>query len=348
MKKIVFILIALCALVKVSAQAVTEGTQWFDGKVLYTAHVLDNGELFFNALENTDGVYDFSLRRLNHAPGEYMLIPSNMIDDAPLRAQFGWRVQYIRKQGMYFLAVRNRQDRIVWTLVLTPDNLENCLGQQRFAEEQPVDDMLDGYLMNTKFLARFSKEELKRMHAKLKALPSHTVISETNMQLIESELEVVEYERFALANDDVDQSDFASGESKDYFGMVTYFPDLAEAMRYISDMGYPQPALYGNWAEGERTFVVLPAEDDSVLELWHTTLDKEFNIICKGEKPIVQGTYGQPLCFSYSIPNGDSIPPYIIVCRKSNGVASSWVPGFNEMDGSLKTDSDFIDGEPKG
>ena len=348
MKKIVFILIALCALVKVSAQAVTEGTQWFDGKVLYTAHVLDNGELFFNALENTDGVYDFSLRRLNHAPGEYMLIPTNMIDDAPLRAQFGWRVQYIRKQGMYFLAVRNRQDRIVWTFVLTPDNLENCLGQQRFAEEQPVDDMLDGYLMNTKYLARFSKEELKRMHAKLKALPSHTVISETNMELIESELEVVEHERFALANDDVDQSDFASGESKDYFGMVTYFPDLAEAMRYISDMGYPQPALYGNWAEGERTFVVLPAEDDSVLELWHTTLDKDFDIICKGAKPIVKGTHGQPLCFSYSIPNGDSIPPYIIVCRKSNGVASSWIPGFNEMDGSLKTDMDFIDGTPVG
>ena len=348
MKKIVFILIALCALVKVSAQTVTEGTQWFDGKVLYTAHVMDNGELYFHGEANVNAIYEFSLRRLNHAPGEYMLIPTNMIDDAPLRAQFGWRVQYIRKQGMYFLAVRNRQDRIVWTLVLTPDNLENCLGQQRFAEEQPVDDMLDGYLMNTKFLARFSKDELKQMHAKLKALLSHTVISETNMELIESEMEVVEYERFALANDDVDQSDFASGESKDYFGMVTYFPDLAEAMRYISDMGYPQPALYGNWAEGERTFVVLPAEDDSVLELWHTTLDKEFDIICKGEKPIVQGTHGQPLCFSYSIPNGDSIPPYIIVCRKSNGVASSWVPGFNEMDGSLKTDMDFIDGTPVG
>ena len=138
MKKIVFILIALCAFLKVGAQAVTEGTQWFDGKVLYTAHVLDNGELFFNALENTDGVYDFSLRRLNHAPGEYMLIPTNMIDDAPLRAQFGWRVQYIRKQGMYFLAVRNRQDRIVWTLVLTPDNLENCLGQQRLDRKSVV------------------------------------------------------------------------------------------------------------------------------------------------------------------------------------------------------------------
>ena len=202
MKKIVFILIALCALVKVSAQTVTEGTQWFDGKVLYTAHVMDNGELYFHGEANVNAIYEFALRRLNHAPGEYMLIPINMIDDAPLRAQFGWRVQYIRKQGMYFLAVRNRQDRIVWTLVLTPDNLENCLGQQRFAEEQPVDDMLDGYLMNTKFLARFGKEELKQMHAKLKALPSHTVISETNMQLIESELEVVDYERYALVSDD--------------------------------------------------------------------------------------------------------------------------------------------------
>ena len=170
--------------------------------MLYTAHVLDNGELYFHGAANVNAIYEFSLRRLNHAPGEYMLIPTNMIDDAPLRAQFGWRVQYIRKQGMYFLAVRNRQDRIVWTLVLTPDNLENCLGQQRFAEEQPVDDMLDGYLMNTKFLARFSKDELKQMHAKLKALPSHTVVSETNMELIESEMEVVEYERYALVSDD--------------------------------------------------------------------------------------------------------------------------------------------------
>ena len=348
MKKIVFILIALCALVKVNAQTVTEGTQWFDGKVLYTAHVMDNGELYFHGAANVNAIYEFSLRRLNHAPGEYMLIPTNMIDDAPLRAQFGWRVQYIRKQGMYFLAVRNRQDRIVWTLVLTPDNLENCLGQQRFAEEQPVDEMLDGYLMNTKFLARFGKDELKQMHAKLKALPSHTVISETNMQLIESEMEVTEAERYLLVGEGENSSDFASGESKGYFGMVTYFTDLAEAMRYISDMGYPQPAIYGTWQANDRTFVVLPAEDDSVLELWHTTLDKEFDIICKGEKPIVQGTHGQPLCFSYSIPNGDSIPPYIIVCRKSNGVASSWVPGFNEMDGSLKTDMDFIDGTPVG
>ena len=83
MKKIVFILIALCAFVKVGAQVVTEGTQWFDGKVVYTAHVLDNGELYFDGTANANAIYEFSLRRLNHAPGEYMLIPTNMIDAAP-------------------------------------------------------------------------------------------------------------------------------------------------------------------------------------------------------------------------------------------------------------------------
>ena len=344
MKKILFILIALCAFIGINAQAITEGTKWFDGKVLYTAHILDNGEIYFDAVENTDGVYAFSLRRMSHAPGEYMLIPSNMIDDAPFRAQFGWRVQYIRKEGMYFLAVRNRQNRIVWELILTPDNLKNCLAQQKDAEAQPIDGMLDGYLMNTKFLARFSKEELKQMHAKLKALPSHTIISQTNMELIESEMEVVDYERFALINEDVDQS--YTNEGKDYFALVTHFSSLKEGMEYIQSMGYPTPVIHGMWEEHEMTFVVLPAEDDSVVELRHTELNGRFQVVPTGEKPIVQGTPGKPLCFSYAVSEG--VPSYIVVCRKANGKESTWVPQFSGRDGSLMTDSDFIDGEPKG
>jgi hypothetical protein len=234
----------------------------------------------------------------------------------------------------------------VWTLVLTPDNLENCLGQQRFAEEQPVDDMLDGYLMNTKFLARFGKEELKQMHAKLKALPSQTVVSQTNMELIESELEVTEAERYLLVGEDENSSDFASGESKDYFGMVTYFPDLAEAMRYASDMGYPQPALYGNWADGESTFVVLPAENTSVLELWRAEYGEEHELVCAGEKPIVVAAPGKPICFSHMATVGDA--KYMVICRKSGGSMSSWAPLFDTNDGSMITDMDFIDGTPVG
>lgn len=346
MKRIISFIIVFCSLVGVYAQSITEGTMWFDGKVIYTAHILDNGEIYFSAEENADGVYAFSLRKQNFAEGEYMLIPSNMIDDAPLRAQFGWRVQYIHKEGMYFLAVRNRQDQIVWTLVLTPDNLKKCLAQQKDAEEQPVEDLLDSYLMNTKLLANCSKDELKQMYDRLKNLSEHTIITETNMSLIASELEVVEYERFALINEDRDLSYGISNEKKDYFALVTHFSTLNEALEYTQMMGYPTPVIHGVWEEYERTFVVLPAESSSVVELWRTALDEDFRVIRGGEAPVVRGTPGKPLVFSYMVPEG--IPGFIIVCRKENGEESKWVPVFNGSDGSLMTDSDFINGEPMG
>lgn len=346
MKKFILISIALWSFMTISAQVVTEGTRWFDGKVLYVAHILDNGDIYFCAEENTDGVYAFSLRRLKHAIGEYMLIPSTTVEEASFRAQFGWRVQYIRQEGMYFLAVRNKQNRIVWTLVLTPDSLEDCLAQQKDIEEQTTDNKLTDFLMNTKYLARFSKEELKDMYDELNALESHTIISETNMQLIASEMEVVEYERFALINEDEDQSDNISSESADYFALVTFFTDLNEAMEYINMMGYPLPAIYGMWKENEHTFVVLPAESNSVVELWRAELDEEYNVICAGEEPIIKGSPGKPLCFSYMVPEG--MPSYIVVCRKEDGTISTWTPVFSGMDGSLVTDSDFLDGTPVG
>ena len=117
-------------------------------------------------------------------------------------------------------------------------------------------------------------------------------------------------------------------------------------MEYIQSMGYPTPVIHGMWEEHEMTFVVLPAEDDSVVELRHTELNGRFQVVPTGEKPIVQGTPGKPLCFSYAVSEG--VPSYIVVCRKANGKESTWVPQFSGRDGSLMTDSDFIDGEPKG
>lgn len=346
MKRMISIIIVFCAMAGGYAQLITEGTRWFDGKILYTTHILDNGEIYFNAEENTDGVYAFSLRKLDFAEGEYMLVPSNMIDDSPLRAQYGWRVQYVRKEGMNFLAVRNRQDRIVWTLVLTPDNLSNCLAQQKDAEEQPIENLLDSYLMNTKLLANYSKEELKQMHDKLKNTSEHSIIAETNMDLIANELEVVEYERLALINEDRDLSFGAQSESKDYFALVTHFTTLNEALEYAQMMGYPIPVVHGLWEEYEKTFVVLPAESSSVVELWRTALDEDFHVVRSGETPVVKGAPGRPLIFSYMVPEG--IPGFIIICRKENGEESKWVPVFNGSDGSLMTDSNFINGKPVG
>lgn len=338
MKKIFCFFAALCALVSLQAQTVADGSKWFDGQAVYIAHILDNGELFFDTEQNSDIVNNFSLRKLDHGPGEYMLVPSNMVDDAPFRAQYGWRVQYIRKSGMYFLAVRNRSDRIVWTLVLTPDSTDHCLEQQEFAEQQPVEEMLDAYLMNPKFFARFNKDELRILHDNLVAKAPTDIISLTNLDLIAAEMEVVDYERNALAS--------ASEDDSDYYALVHHFSALNEAIEYISMMGYPAPAIYGMWGEYERTFVVLPADEDSVVELWKAGLSEEYTAVCDGDGPILQATPGKPLCFSYMVPEG--APDFIVLCRKADGSESTWVPVFSGEDGSLMTDSDFLNGEPVG
>lgn len=200
MKKIAIMIIGMVAAVATAnAQTIGEWSKWFDGKVLYTAHLLDSGDLYFDAPENTDGTYSFSLKKENFAPGEYTLIPHNTVDEAPFRAQYGWRVQYIRKEGMYFLAVRNSFDEVVWVLTLTPDNLKNCLGQEDFAEEQPIEEMIDGYLMNTTYLSNFSKEQLKAQITTLKSRATRSIIEEINLGLMQSELKVVESERQQLS-----------------------------------------------------------------------------------------------------------------------------------------------------
>jgi hypothetical protein len=91
--------------------------------------------------------------------------------------------------------VRNGFDEVVWTLTLTPDNLKNCLGQEAFAEEQPLEEMIDGYLMNTAFLSRIPKEKLREMVSLLESRPARSIIEQTNLSLVRSELKVTETER---------------------------------------------------------------------------------------------------------------------------------------------------------
>ena len=111
-------------------------------------------------------------------------------------------------------------------------------------------------------------------------------------------------------------------------------------------MGHPQPALYGNWADGESSFVVLPAEPTSVLELWHAEYGEEHMLVCAGDKPIVEAAPGKPLCFSHMATVGDA--KYMVICRKSNGSISSWAPQFDTNTGAMITDMDSIDGTPVG
>ena len=193
--KRILIIILLAVSTYATAQNVGSWSRWFDGRVLYTAHVLENGEIFFDATENMEQVYCFSLKKLDFGPGEYMLIPHNNTSDAPFHAQYGWRVQYIIQEGMYFLAVRNTYDEFVWTLTLTPDNLKKCLDQEKYAESLPLEDILDSYLMNTTYLSKIPKEKIREMVSLLESRPARSIIEQTNLSLMRSELKVTEAER---------------------------------------------------------------------------------------------------------------------------------------------------------
>ncbi|MBR1732290.1 MAG: right-handed parallel beta-helix repeat-containing protein [Alloprevotella sp.] len=199
-KSLTTFILSLAAAIAAQAQVIPAGSRWFDGDVLYTAHPRAGGHyIYFDGISAHEGGFEFSLERINGKAGEYKLIPSAQADIAPFRSEFSSRVQYVRLDGMYFLAVRNPKGDITWTLTLTPDNVEDCTANERWAEEQPTEEMLGGFLMNTTYLSRFSKAELKQMQAKLQARKGkRSIIEETNLSLIRSEIAVPDEDRFGM------------------------------------------------------------------------------------------------------------------------------------------------------
>ena len=211
MRKLVF-LIGLFTAVMIQAQTIRVGDVFWDGRYRYEAvrvnpevgavHLV--GEDEFGTIGNT-----FDLLK-GTKDGQYFIAGEG---DRPFqRAQAGWEVNYIRQSGMYFLAVRNPQKRIVSTLVLTPDNLLDLTNQEQQAEDnEDIDFMLESFLMNIQYLGRFTDDELKQMQAKLEAKSKRGIIEETNLQLIISEQELgisrwepISYLRMALSAGDYD------------------------------------------------------------------------------------------------------------------------------------------------
>ena len=76
-----------------------------------------------------------------------------------------------------------------------PEYVERIEALEAFAEEQPLEEMIDGYLMNTAFLSRIPKEKLREMVSLLESRPARSIIEQTNLSLMRSELKVTEAER---------------------------------------------------------------------------------------------------------------------------------------------------------
>jgi hypothetical protein len=170
----------LCALCGVQAQTIQNNSRWWDGSVLYTAKVVGN-KVTMTGISENEGGFKFELNKVEGKQGEYLLAGTEEQAMA-LRAKVGWRVQYVRQDGMYFLAIRNPKGDAVWQMTLTPDDLKHHINFEREVEQEPVGELLSNWLMNTTYLGRFSKDELRLMRNEVLARHGYKF---TNKDLVE-------------------------------------------------------------------------------------------------------------------------------------------------------------------
>lgn len=168
MRRILILLFTIhCSLFTATAQTIKEGSGWWDGIRLYKAHIEESGVTtmrgeskdlggdMFQLLRLRDGVYQVTAER----PDQYMSI----------RGRVGSQVDYIQKDGLNFLVVRKPNGVAAHTFVLTPDNLKNCLIQQKISEERDVSWMLQNAVLDIHYLGRFSKSQLRLMRNEILA-----------------------------------------------------------------------------------------------------------------------------------------------------------------------------------
>lgn len=233
-KRISVVMIALMATLCLQAQTIKKGDKFFDGASLYTVQEVRMGTIVYMTTPQDN---ELTLEKVGNKAGEYKIIPSRQAEECPIRlAEYGWRVQYIRKDGMNFLAVRKPNGDAMWTMVLTPDNENNCLSQQRNLENANWEDEVNNRLLNTPYLMNIPREQLRLMRNEILARHGYvfktkdlrdyfsskwwykpgtsnnnirlSIIEQTNVELIKSEEAVEGGLHPADVAGDIDQSDF--------------------------------------------------------------------------------------------------------------------------------------------
>ena len=233
MKKLMTImLVAFCGILSTQAQTIQKGDKFFDGFNLYTVQEVRMGTIVYMTTSQDN---ELTLEKVAGKNGEYKLIPSRQAEDCPIRfAEFGWRVQYVRQNGMNFLAVRKPKGDTMWIMVLTPDNEDDCYGQQQILEKFNWEDVITNRLLNTPYLMNIPREQLRLMRNEILARHGYAfksqdlrdyfskkpwykpaannnvklnIIEQTNVELIKSEEAVEPGLHPADVAGDIDQSD---------------------------------------------------------------------------------------------------------------------------------------------
>ena len=168
-KKLLVLFVLLGCSLAGASQTIKDGSLWWDGLRLYAAVVDAQGNVRMEGESEEMGGDSFLLNKVAGTDGRYTLESTSKYGWLSIRGRSGFRVDYVRQEGMNFLAVRKPNGDCCHTLVLTPDNLKNCVLQQKIAEEREVSWMLQNYLMNIYYLGRFSKAQLRLMRNEILA-----------------------------------------------------------------------------------------------------------------------------------------------------------------------------------
>ena len=186
MRKLLTIRLLLAISLAAVAQTIQKGNKFFNGKVLYTVQEIRMGTIVYMTGADREGNYlEMTLEKVPGKAGAYTLQPSAQADDSPFpAATFGANVQYIRQQGMNFLAVEGIFGGLADILYLTPDNLKNSLGQQEFAESQPLTELAGGMLLNSALLEGQETETLAELANNQLNRKAPSVIEKYNLQLV--------------------------------------------------------------------------------------------------------------------------------------------------------------------
>ncbi len=161
MRKVLFLLVVLLATLSLQAQTIKKGDKFWDGRSLYTVQEVRMGTIVYMTTPQDN---ELTLEKVTGKNGEYKIIPSRQAEECPIRdAEWNWRVQYIRKDGMNFLAVRKPNGDAMWTMVLTPDNESRCDAQQADLINANWENVINNILLNTPYLMNIPRKQLRLM-----------------------------------------------------------------------------------------------------------------------------------------------------------------------------------------
>ena len=168
MKKLLFVLMMLCAVMNVQAQTIQVGQKFWDGYELYIVQEIRLGTIVYMTTKHGA---ELTLEKIAGKQGEYKLIPSRQADECPFGAEYGWKVKHIMQEGENFLAIRKPNGDVVWTMKLTKLNEQECGEMQMMMEQEEPWNAVNSILLNRAYLRDMvsSKQELRLLRNKILA-----------------------------------------------------------------------------------------------------------------------------------------------------------------------------------